>query len=145
MFADEIVFTNMNDSEVTERDKQYYNHGAEDLANALLILMNMKSSEIQDLFLIEDNETSIQNLLKSEGYETIVEKIKNWDGDIIFTKDTHYNNYLNTREGRHLPIKHCLQNTPGYNFPKDIASPSLLSCSLAISYASANILQNSSK
>ena len=78
MFADEIVFTNMNDSEVTERDKQYYNHGAEDLANALLILMNMKSSEIQDLFLIEANETPIQNLLKSEGYETIIEKIKNY-------------------------------------------------------------------
>lgn len=50
----------------------------------------------------------------------VVEKIKNWDGDIVFTKDTHYKNYLNTREGRHLPIEHCLQNTPGHNFPKDI-------------------------
>lgn len=78
MFADEIVFTNMNDSEITERDKQYYNHGAEDLANALLILMNMKPSEIQDLFLLEDNDTSVRNLLKTEGYETIVEKIKNY-------------------------------------------------------------------
>lgn len=52
----------------------------------------------------------------------VVEKIKNWDGDIIFTKDTHDDNYLNTREGRHLPIKHCIFGTEGYIFHESIVN-----------------------
>lgn len=33
---------------------------------------------------------------------------------IIFTKDTHYPDYLNTFEGKRLPIKHCVFGTPGW-------------------------------
>ncbi len=33
---------------------------------------------------------------------------------IIFTRDTHGDNYLNTNEGRHLPVKHCVKNTEGW-------------------------------
>lgn len=43
----------------------------------------------------------------------VVEKIKNWDGRIVFTKDTHNGDYLNTREGKHLPIEHCINGSYG--------------------------------
>lgn len=50
----------------------------------------------------------------------VVEKINNWDGDIALTKDTHEKNYLETREGKKLPIKHCIYGTCGYNINKDV-------------------------
>lgn len=44
----------------------------------------------------------------------VVKKIKEWDGAIVVTKDTHHRNYLNTREGRYLPVEHCILCTPGH-------------------------------
>ena len=46
--------------------------------------------------------------------DVIVEKLKNFDGDVIFTKDTHYPGYLDTQEGRRLPIEHCFYETHGW-------------------------------
>ena len=40
--------------------------------------------------------------------------------DVILTKDTHYNNYLETSEGKNLPVKHCLFETEGNAVNKDI-------------------------
>ncbi len=34
--------------------------------------------------------------------------------DVIYTLDTHDENYLQSYEGKHLPIKHCIQNTQGW-------------------------------
>lgn len=37
------------------------------------------------------------------------------NGDIlIFTRDTHHADYLETEEGRHLPVPHCLKDTAGW-------------------------------
>ena len=33
---------------------------------------------------------------------------------IIFTRDTHYENYMETIEGKHLPVVHCIEGTPGW-------------------------------
>ena len=44
----------------------------------------------------------------------VVEKIKNFDGEIIFTKDTHGEDYLSTQEGKNLPVAHCIKGTPGH-------------------------------
>ena len=43
----------------------------------------------------------------------VVEKIKNAD-NVIFTYDTHNENYLQTEEGKHLPIPHCIKGTEGW-------------------------------
>lgn len=46
------------------------------------------------------------------------------DGDtlILFTKDTHDENYGKTLEGVHLPIAHCVRGTPGWSLVKDIST-----------------------
>ena len=47
----------------------------------------------------------------------VAEKIKKAkeDGtDVIFTLDTHEENYLDTQEGKHLPVPHCIKNTEGW-------------------------------
>lgn len=44
----------------------------------------------------------------------VVNKVKNFDGKVIFTRDTHGENYMNTQEGRKLPVAHCIKNTEGW-------------------------------
>lgn len=47
--------------------------------------------------------------------KVILEKINEYkNDDIIFTLDTHEDDYLNTIEGEHLPIKHCIKGTSGH-------------------------------
>ena len=38
----------------------------------------------------------------------------------MFTKDTHYLDYLDTLEGKMLPIPHCIENTKGWSINKQI-------------------------
>lgn len=54
----------------------------------------------------------------------IVEKINRCredGGDIIFTLDTHGENYLETAEGRKLPVIHCVDGTPGHSLYGSLA------------------------
>jgi len=44
----------------------------------------------------------------------VVNKVKKFDGEIIFTRDTHGNDYMSTREGRYLPVEHCIKDTDGW-------------------------------
>lgn len=44
----------------------------------------------------------------------VVNKVKNFDGKVIFTRDTHFDNYMNTQEGKKLPVMHCIKNTDGW-------------------------------
>ena len=37
---------------------------------------------------------------------------------IVFTRDTHYADYLDTAEGKKLPITHCIKNTTGWEIPE---------------------------
>lgn len=47
--------------------------------------------------------------------KVILEKINEYkNDDIIFTLDTHEDDYLNTIEGEHLPVKHCIKGTSGH-------------------------------
>ena len=51
---------------------------------------------------------------------TVVDKIKNHEGKIIFTRDTHGENYMNTREGKHLPVPHCIKDTQGWEIKNEV-------------------------
>lgn len=50
----------------------------------------------------------------------VCKKIESFDGDIIATLDTHYGDYLETREGRFLPVNHCIKETDGWRLNKDV-------------------------
>ena len=44
-------------------------------------------------------------------------KIKAYDNGedmVLFTRDTHYDSYLRTSEGKHLPVPHCIAATDGW-------------------------------
>ena len=44
----------------------------------------------------------------------VVEKIRKHEGPVIVTLDTYAENYMETAEGRKLPVPHCVRNTPGW-------------------------------
>ena len=44
----------------------------------------------------------------------VIEKVSVFDGDVIFTRDTHGENYMETQEGRLLPVAHCIKGTEGW-------------------------------
>ncbi len=52
--------------------------------------------------------------LAKEIVPNVVEKVKSFDGKVIFTRDTHYAEYMQTQEGKNLPIKHCIKDTDGW-------------------------------
>lgn len=55
--------------------------------------------------------------------ENVVEKVKKAESekeDIIFTRDTHGEDYLNTQEGRHLPVVHCVKGTKGWEIVDEL-------------------------
>ncbi|MCM1180621.1 MAG: cysteine hydrolase [Clostridium sp.] len=58
--------------------------------------------------------------------EKVREKIKSYQksgGEIIFTRDTHTKDYLNTNEGKHLPVEHCIAGTDGWRIADGLEVP----------------------
>jgi len=77
------------------------------------------------LFVIDMQNDFIDGSLGSDEackiVPNVVNLIKNWkDNFIFYTLDTHYNNYMQTLEGRKLPVEHCIKLTDGWNLNKDI-------------------------
>lgn len=46
--------------------------------------------------------------------EKVAEKIRAFSGRVIFTRDTHEENYMETQEGSKLPVPHCIRGTQGW-------------------------------
>ena len=51
----------------------------------------------------------------------ILRLMSEFDGDIIFTLDTHAQDYLQTKEGRNLPVPHCIKGEQGWQMPQKFA------------------------
>ena len=71
------------------------------------------------LFVIDYQKDFVDGALGFPGAEKldakIAEKVRAYGkGHVLFTRDTHFENYLDTREGKNLPVKHCIKGTPGW-------------------------------
>lgn len=71
------------------------------------------------LFVIDYQNDFVDGALGFPGAEKldgkIAAKIRQYGkGNVLFTRDTHFENYLQTREGRNLPVVHCVRGTPGW-------------------------------
>lgn len=73
-----------------------------------LIVVDMQNDFI-DMALGTKEAVAIVPAVKAK----ISEYVKN-GGEIIFTRDTHEENYLETSEGKHLPVEHCICGTKGW-------------------------------
>ena len=71
------------------------------------------------LFVIDYQNDFVDGALGFSGAEMldagIAAKVRDYgEGHVLFTRDTHFENYPDTREGRLLPIVHCVRGTPGW-------------------------------
>ena len=70
------------------------------------------------LIVVDMQKDFITGSLGSELAEKIVpyvvEKVKKFAGKIIFTRDTHFVDYMQTQEGKKLPVQHCIKDTYGW-------------------------------
>lgn len=77
-----------------------------------------------DVLLVIDLQNDfVDGALGNKGNDKIVKPIEslveNFDGEVIFTRDTHDENYLESLEGSHLPVKHCIKNSKGWQIKID--------------------------
>ena len=71
------------------------------------------------LFVIDYQNDFVDGALGFPGAEKLDEKIAAkvrayGKGRVLFTRDTHFENYLTTREGKNLPVVHCIKGTQGW-------------------------------
>ena len=71
------------------------------------------------LFVIDYQNDFVDGALGFPGAEMLDEiiaaKVRTYGpGKVLFTRDTHFDSYLNTREGKNLPVVHCIKGTPGW-------------------------------
>ena len=79
------------------------------------------------LLVIDMQNDFIDGALGSDDAVSIVtgvsKRISEFEGEIIFTRDTHYENYLSTAEGRRLPVKHCIKDSHGWQISSALPIP----------------------
>ena len=71
------------------------------------------------LFVIDYQNDFVDGALGFPGAEKldvgIAAKVREYGkGHVLFTRDTHFENYLDTREGKNLPVKHCIKGSFGW-------------------------------
>ena len=77
--------------------------------NRVLIVVDMQNDFVNGCLGSEDACRILPNVK-----EKISEYQKNGD-TIIFTRDTHDENYLQSQEGKYLPVPHCIYGTDGWH------------------------------
>ena len=80
---------------------------------------------MQDVLVVVDMQNDfIDGALGTKEAVAIVpkveEKIRNFNGTVLFTRDTHENWYLETQEGKKLPVSHCIRDTEGWQIRREL-------------------------
>ena len=80
---------------------------------------------MQDVLVVVDMQNDfIDGALGTKEAVAIVpkveEKIRNFNGTVFFTRDTHENWYLETQEGKKLPVPHCIRDTEGWQIRREL-------------------------
>lgn len=80
----------------------------------VLIVVDMQNDFIDCALGTKEAQAIVPNVKKK------IEEYKARGDKIVFTRDTHQDNYLETNEGKHLPVKHCIENTEGWEIYKEL-------------------------
>lgn len=85
--------------------------------NKILVVVDMQNDFITGSLGTPEAQAIVPNVRKK-----IDEAVKNGDF-IIFTRDTHFSWYLDTNEGKKLPVEHCIWGTPGWQIANELLPP----------------------
>lgn len=78
----------------------------------VLIVVDMQNDFIDGALGTQEAQMIVPN---------VVNKIKHFDGMVIATRDTHEEYYMETQEGKNLPVPHCIRGTNGWEIRPEIA------------------------
>ena len=80
----------------------------------VLVVVDMQNDFIDGSLGTKEAISIVPNVIKK------IKEYENNDDLIIYTQDTHFDNYLDTMEGSKLPVKHCIKGTKGHDIKKEI-------------------------
>lgn len=79
-----------------------------------LIVIDMQNDFVTGSLGTKEAQTIVPNVKKK------IQEYVNRGDQIIFTRDTHYSNYLETQEGKMLPVEHCIYDTEGWEIVDEL-------------------------
>ena len=79
--------------------------------NEVLIVVDMQNDFIDGSLGTKEAEAIVEH---------VVEAIDRFEGSVIATRDTHPESYLSSREGRFLPVEHCIKDSDGWKIRKEV-------------------------
>ena len=79
--------------------------------NEVLIVVDMQNDFIDGSLGTKEAEAIVEH---------VVEAIDRFEGSVIATRDTHPESYLSSREGRFLPVEHCIKDSDGWQIRKEV-------------------------
>ena len=82
-----------------------------------LIVVDMQNDFIGGVLGTKEAQAIVPNVKKK------IEEYYARGDEIIFTRDTHEANYLETNEGKHLPVEHCIKGSKGWQIAKGLETP----------------------
>lgn len=82
-----------------------------------LIVVDMQNDFIDGSLGTEEAQAIVENVRRK------IKEYQETGGEIIFTRDTHTKDYLNTNEGKHLPVEHCIFGTEGWKIADGLEVP----------------------
>lgn len=77
----------------------------------LLIVIDMQNDFIDGALGTKEAVAIVPNVKK---------KIEEFEGTVLFTRDTHETDYMDTQEGRNLPVPHCIRGTSGWEIREEL-------------------------
>lgn len=78
---------------------------------SLLLVIDMQNDFIDGALGTEEAQAIVPAVLK---------RVREFEGDILYTRDTHFKTYLETQEGKNLPVPHCIKGTPGWELQPEL-------------------------
>lgn len=83
----------------------------------VLIVVDMQNDFIDGALGTKEAQAIVPNVKNK------IEEYKARGDKIIFTRDTHPKNYLETNEGKYLPVEHCIEGTYGWQIADGLEVP----------------------
>ena len=80
----------------------------------ILIVIDMQNDFVTGSLGTKEAQAIVPNVKKK------IQEYVNRGDQIIFTRDTHYSNYLETQEGNMLPVEHCIYDTEGWEIVDEL-------------------------
>lgn len=83
------------------------------MGNRYLIVVDMQNDFVDGALGTPEAQAMVQRCC---------DKVRDFDGTVLFTQDTHGADYLETQEGRNLPVAHCIEGTAGWELIPPLAA-----------------------